>query len=304
MRLSILAVSTAIVLLASCAKKPDGPSASADAALATSPPTKAPDGSKAKPAPVVVSMLAYAYAYEMEAPASRIAGLVAEHQAACAAAGPALCQVTAATLTNDGKDDAHASLQIRAAPAWLTPFRSRLGHDAQKAGGRIVRDHTTTEDLARQITDTQAAIRAKSALRDRLQTMLQTRPGKLEDLLEVEKTLAETQGDLDATQSELAMMQQRVQTSDLTIDYQAKGAFAANGVWRPVADAFGHSTKIFAGTLAMLVTLVVALAPWAAIGGALWWAAHWVRRSRSKRSSALRPIAATAPAIGEPPARP
>jgi hypothetical protein len=234
-------------------------------------------------------MLAYAYAYEMEAPASRIPGLVAEHQAACVAAGPALCQITASTLTNSGKDDAQASLQLRGAPAWLTQFRGRLSHDAQQAGGRVVRDNVTTEDLARQITDIQAAIRAKTALRDRLQTMLETHPGKIDDLLEVEKTLADTQGELDATQSELAMMRQRVETSVVTIDYHAAGAFAAGGAWRPLALALSQSTKLFAGTLAALVAVLVAVAPWAAVTAMAAWLVAWLRRSRAKRPSAGQP---------------
>ena len=84
-----------------------------------------------------------------------------------------------------------------------------------------------SEDLTRQIVDTEAAVRARTALRDRLQAILATRPGKLSDLLEVEKELARVQGELDATQSELAVMRTRVVTSLLTITYSSGASLMA-----------------------------------------------------------------------------
>lgn len=95
-------------------------------------------------------MLAYANAYSVEIPADGVSSLVARHQNACAAVGPAVCQVTGSSLERQGRDRVHATLPLRAAPAWLAGFRGRLAKDAEDPGGRMVQANVSSEDLSRQ----------------------------------------------------------------------------------------------------------------------------------------------------------
>ena len=228
----------AALILVGCSKPASVPPgaipASAVAADAAAPPGAAdkklepPD--KAVP-PVGAPMLAYSYDDGIEAPASGIRALIARHQHACAAAGVAVCQVTGSNIEARGRDSVHATLALRATPAWLARFGDTLTDDATHAGGRLVHATVTSEDLTRQIVDTEAAIRAKTALRDRLQALLETHPGKLSDLLDVETALSDAQDKLDATQSELAVMRERVATSVMTLDYQSTGGMSSVVGW-------------------------------------------------------------------------
>ena len=110
---------------------------------------------------------------------------------------------------------------MRGDPVWLDRFRGGLETDAERVGGKVRVSGTDTEDLTRQVIDTEAAVRAKTVLRDRLQQMLKTRSGKLPELLETEQELARVQGEIDAARSELSVMRARVQTSELRLEYRS-----------------------------------------------------------------------------------
>ena len=224
-------------------------------------------------------MLAYAYRYTIEAPADQVAGLSRRQEQVCVAAGPLVCQVLGSNaVTEDG--EARGSLKLRATSSWIAGFRGRIDADARGAGGRVTGQSVETEDLARSIVDTGAELRGKTLLRDRLEKLLASRPGKLEELLELEKNLAEVQGEIDTTQSELSAMQARVQMSDLSLSFHAKGAVLGPQATAPLGVAFGSFLAHAIGAMALLVTLLSYLLPLVVAAGASWAAVKWVRRRR------------------------
>src|SRR5262249_46573296 len=159
-------------------------------------------------APVIY--LAYSYQMGLEIPSARLTGVMDAHIRACQTAGPRLCQLISSNRSGDPDSSMNGTVDIRGEPNWLRTFMGGIGAQASAAGGRVLSQATTTEDLTRSIVDTQAHLRAQTTLRDRLQTMLQNHPGRLSELLDVERELARVQGDIDSTQSELAVMRTRV----------------------------------------------------------------------------------------------
>jgi hypothetical protein len=204
-------------------------------------------------------MLAYSYNYQIQAAADRARTLMARHRSACQAAGPTQCQVTSANQAASDEDAFNGSLVMRATPSWLDRFRAGIEGDAASVGGRVVSATTESEDLTRSIVDTEATVRAQIALRDRLQQLLTTRQGELSDLLEVERELARVQGEIDARQSELAVMRTRVATSTITLSYGSRGVLARPGVFEPVSDALNGSLHLVAISIAFIISLVSAL---------------------------------------------
>ncbi len=289
----ILLASTALVLLTACSKPAGSDDAAPMAEAAAAPVSKsaaaadATAGSEAAARPAVtIPRLAYSYAYGLEAPARSIRDLVARHEAACQAAGPAVCQLTGAQVSEVGKDRIHGQLSLRATAGWLKVFREGLDAQAKAAGGRIVTANVTSEDLSRQIVDTEAAIRARITLRDRLQTLLANRPGKLADLLEVERELAQVQGEIDATQSQLAEMRGRVATSELRLTYESIGVLAPQGVLAPLKAAVGDVAGIVVMVLAGLLRLAAYLLPIGALAGLAFWLVRGRRTGRAKAPAA------------------
>lgn len=253
----------------------------------------APGPDQRQSVPASVPMLAYSYRYGIEAPPRAVRGLLARHEAACAAAGPTVCQVTSSQVQEYGQDEVRGALTLRAAPAWLKGFRAGLAGEAKSAGGRLAAVNVSSEDLSRQIVDTEAALRAKTTLRDRMQALLADRPGKLGDLIELERELARVQGEIDATQSELALMRTRVATSDVTISYASAGVLAPEGVLAPLSEALSDFLRIIVGTLAVMIRVIAALAPWVlAIGALLWVFRKRLPKIRLRRRKAAEPPAA------------
>ena len=238
------------LVLAACAKpaRYEKYSDEATDAKLVKPAPASPATGASSSATLGVPLLAYDYKYGIEASARRIRVLVSKHAAECAAAGSQVCQMTGSNFDTADKGQLHAALFLRATPQWIAGFRSRLMSDATADGGRLLQATVTSEDLSRQIVDTEATTKAKTELRDRLLSVLASRPGKTADLVETEKALADLQEQLDAANSELGMMRQRVATSGLTIDYQTYDPPFAQTTWSPLRAAL----RGFIGTVASL----------------------------------------------------
>lgn len=109
----------------------------ASAAPAT-PASAAAEQSTTAPAPAPqAARIAYVYRYGLELPVEKAPALMARHEQACTAAGPAVCQVIGSSSSRYGRDQLTAQLEIRATPAFIAAFRRRLAGDAEAAGGRI-----------------------------------------------------------------------------------------------------------------------------------------------------------------------
>ena len=278
MRSRIALCALAALSLAACSKPEERPREASAADAAAAPAADAAGRADQAPLPSLsIPQLAYVYRYALAAPPDGVRALMLRHEQACWAAGPAVCQVTGSTLKEDGPDELTGALSLRARPDWLRTFRQALEADTKAAGGRMVSSDTSSDDLSRQIVDTEAALKAKAVLRDRLRETLRTRPGKARDFFEMEQQLAGVQAEIDAGRSELAMMRTRVATSELRIDYRSEGVLAPHGSLAPLGAAADDVVGIFVGVLAVLIRALALLTPVAGLGALVWWIARGAR---------------------------
>lgn len=231
-------------------------------------------------APAPVRYLAYSYFVGIEAPADRVDSLMQAHIAACTQAGVRVCQVIQSNREGDPQDWVRGQFHLRAEPRWLAQFRAQLDDDAESAGGRIRQETTNTEDLTRAIVDTEARLRASRALRDRLQRLLESRPGRLQDLLEVERELARVQGEIDSIESNLAVMRTRVEMSELTLDYTSRARAVGSNTFEPLGDAFANFLSLVVRGFAGIVTFIAVILPGAIVIGLIAWLVLAIRRRR------------------------
>ena len=235
-----------------------------------------------------VSYLAYAYGMSLELPGDRLIGVMDGHAAACRDAGLRVCQLVGSRRDGDPQDTLSGSLSLRAEPQWLQRFMKSVQSDAIGAAGRVTSQSTTTEDLTRGIVDTEATLRAKRALRDRLQHLLATRPGSLADLLGVERELSRVQAEIDSTESNLTAMRTRVAMSALTIEYGSSARVVAGGTFEPLRLALASFIVAVVDSTATLVTVVGALLPWVVVATlAVWLLIR--RRRRARRATSPEP---------------
>ncbi|HEY2658364.1 MAG TPA: DUF4349 domain-containing protein [Caulobacteraceae bacterium] len=260
------------------------------AAAAEAPDASAEDSAKAvgaaaqkiAPPPVgAVPQLAYSYDYALTVPARRLADLEHQHERACQSAGPAICQILGSDMNKSGDDVTGAHLLLRAAPAWISRFRQSVDGQTRGAGGSVTSSKVESEDLSRSIVDSEAAVRARTTLRDRLQKLLAERPGKLSDVIEAERELAKVQGELDASQSELAVMRARIDMSDLTLEYISTEVIAPGGGGRPLQQAFATFFSNMVGMFSLIVTFFSFALPVLVVFIPIAWLA-WRYRPRRK----------------------
>jgi hypothetical protein len=246
------------------------------------------------PAPVLY--LAYSYAMGLEIPSDRLSGVMDTHIQACTAAGPRLCQLIGSNKSGDPESFMQGYVSLRGEPNWLATFRNGIGAQVDEAGGRVQSSTTNTEDLTRAIVDTEARLRAQTALRDRLQELLRSRPGRLADLLEVERELARVQGEIDAVQSNLAVMRTRVSMSELSINYQSAPRPVGSDTFEPLRNAFANFLGIVVAGFAAIITIIAGLIPFAiVIVPTVWFALRWRRRRGGRFFNRTPPPAAPSP---------
>ncbi|MBS0384569.1 MAG: DUF4349 domain-containing protein [Proteobacteria bacterium] len=233
--------------------------------------------------------LAYSYQMGLEIPSARLAGVMDAHVRACQTAGPRLCQLVGANRSGDPDSAMNGTLDIRGEPNWLRAFMGGVAAQVNAAGGRLLSQATTTEDLTRSIVDTEAHLRAQTALRDRLQQLLQSRPGRLSDLLDVERELARVQGEIDSTQSNLAVMRARVDMSELTITYQSAPRPVGSDTFEPLRQAFANFLSIVVSGFAAVIMLIAGLLPFAVVIVPIVWGLLAWRRRRGGRFFGHRP---------------
>jgi hypothetical protein len=249
-----------------------------------------PNGGGAPPG--AAPLMAYTYGWNFAVPTGEMARLLAAHKKLCEDAGSAKCYVTNSNLDAIGKEGAHGFLSMRAAETWVRDFEKGVDDGLKPFGGSVYSNNRSAEELTAQIVDTEARLKSMVAYRDSLQAMLESKPGKLGDLLEIQQTLAQAQGDIDSRQSVLAALKLRVSMSVLNFGYQPEYAAASESIWRPLGEAFGDFVPAFARTLADIVRLVAALLPVLIFGGlaimAVFALLRW-RGGRKKSASATPP---------------
>ncbi len=257
--------------------------------VAAAPPVAAsaarPNAPAVKPGPLKLTapQLAYDYNYAVQAPPAAVPMLVRMHEDACAAAGATVCQVVGADTRQEGKDDVAGRLEIRAAPEWIKGFRARIEEDVKAAHGTLSSSAVGTEDLSRSIVDTEAALRAKKTLRDRMQNLLATHKGKLDDLVELEQQVANVQGEIDAAQSELEVMKTRVVTAKLVVEYRSTATLAPGSAFGRLDRAVHGFTGHVMDGLAFFVAALSYLLPFGLAFAAALAVHRWNRKRKAPR---------------------
>lgn len=234
---------------------------------------------------VAQQYIAYSHSVGMRLPVAAIEPTLQGHIDACNKAGPTVCMVTNSWMNAYSEDEASASLNLRATPAWIDQFLNGVEAEAKAAKGEITNRQTTAEDLTVSIIDTDARLKAQQTLQARLEQLLADRPGKLGELLETERELARVNGEIDSLKSTLAALRLRVSMSQLSIGYETKRNPVSQGALEPLARAFGDFFYNLSSALAAVITAFAVGLPWLILIGVfvwIWLKLIWPRIRRKK----------------------
>ncbi len=222
--------------------------------------------------PVSIPKLTYAFDYGFRLAGAQIAPLQQQHADMCEAQGPYVCRIVSLTRSGEEADEIAGELKLAVASDKARGFGALLAASAEAAEADTFRANIQGEDLSKSIVDTEARLRSRVALRDRLMEVLETRRGKVEELVEAERQVAAVNEEIDQAKSWLTEQQGRVAFSTMTLTYES--ATPGGSFLRPVETALGSLGAIF-GVLASVLIVLGALAVPVLAGV---WALRAVRR--------------------------
>ena len=231
--------------------------------------------------PVNLPRMAYIYSYGFSMPGADIADLQQRHADMCEAAGPYSCQIL--SLSHSGEEDGYATgrLELAVVADKARSFASELSSVAERAGGEQVTADIKGEDLAKQMVDTEARLRSRTELRDRMMEVLRTRKGDVAELVEAERQVARINEEIDQARSWMKEMQGRVAYTRVNLDYRSTTPPASDFL-SPVEGALGSVGSIMGTIMALMVYLLAVGLP---IGLAVWGVHRMARRFGFKEPS-------------------
>lgn len=286
-----LLVSGATFILAGCSQAPDnamssemsGETVNAQAVTADSQPVAdIADGTDPAIAqrdaiPANTPQLAYEYGLSYRLGSAEITKLMRSHASLCEQQGPNTCRIVGMDMSGDVEQDSiHGTLQLAVAANRARSVTAKLDEAASRSDAKQAGATITSEDVSKLIVDTQARIRAREELRDRLMEVLKTRKGSIKELVEAERSVAAVNEELDQAKSWLAETQGRVAYSKVSIDY-APATAATSDFTAPIANAVGSLGSILGGLVAVLIVLLAIGLPIGAIIAGVMWVRRRVR---------------------------
>ena len=217
--------------------------------------------------PVAMPKMAYVYDYGYRLAGDRIAGLQQKHADMCAAMGPYSCQIVSLSHSGAEAELVNGKLELAVVADKARDFGKRLSGAASEAEAEEIASTIQGEDLSKAIVDTEARLRSRTVLRDRLMEVLRTRRGTVAELVEAERGVAQVNQEIDQARSWLEEMKGRVAYSRIAIAYESNVA-ASGGFIAPVRSAFSSLGSLMGVMLAALIYILAVAGPlaFAALG--------------------------------------
>jgi hypothetical protein len=248
----------------------------AEAASADDAASAPPSGSTGLPEltalEVTIPKLAYVYDYAFRTDGQALGNLQRRHADLCEQQGSTSCRILGMTKSGEDAEEMTGELQLAVASTHARAFGALIEKEAEAADAQQIAAEISTEDVSRAMIDTEAQLRARTELRDRLVQILRTRTGSVEELVAAERNVAQVNQEIDKARSWLREMQGRVAYSRVNIRYES-GAPVANDFLAPIQAAAGSLGSILGFVIGALIVLGAVLVPL----GALVWLARWFR---------------------------
>ncbi len=238
--------------------------------------------------PVSLPQLAYIYDYEWQMPAADIGKLQRRHASLCEQQGPSSCQILGMNKSGADADEVSGLLQLAVASRQARAFGALLEDEAEDAGAETLSAEIASEELSKKLVDTEARLRSRTELRDRLQDVLRSRKGSVEELVEAERSVAQVNEEIDQARSWMKEMEGRIAYSRINIRYET-GVPVTSDFLAPVTSAVGSLGSVLGYLAAFLILLGAVVGPIAA----LVWAGGRVNRYFSKPNAAPEVLEAT-----------
>ncbi|HEY2352282.1 MAG TPA: DUF4349 domain-containing protein [Candidatus Acidoferrum sp.] len=200
------------------------------------------------------------------------------------------CEVVSSNMISGAEDSVpSAKVVLRVAPQDANKLFNQL-----RQFGKIAQHTTQREDKTTAVIDTEARIKNLATFRDNLRAMLAKPSARVEDLIQIQQQLMETQSQLDSETAQRKVLANETEKIAVEVTFRVQYPAGSSTGFRQVWSALRESVSVLAGSIAALITVVVAVVPWLILIVPLCWLARtfW-RRSRRNRAVAQPSAAIT-----------
>ena len=230
--------------------------------------------------PGPVRHIAVTRSLALRMPANEVAAIQQKHLAECAKLG---CTVLESYLNrlNDGRTSGRVS--VRLTPDRYPDFAAVITAPPVE----VVTQSERAEDMTVAVLDVDKRIEVKTALRDRLSTMLRDPATKsAADLAAIEKELAQAQGDIEAAIAQRDYLRTITETVRVDITYDGRPGVVGGYDLSPIKRAADGIGQTLITSLASLIITLTAAVPWLPLVVLLVWGIRrGLRRWRAQRAS-------------------
>ncbi|MDP9892772.1 hypothetical protein J2W32_000783 [Variovorax boronicumulans] len=197
--------------------------------------------------------------------------------------GTLQCELLSSSLLRETpQQPGNAMLEMRVVPADVDKLLSGLAGVA-----KVVSQNTTSEDKTAEVIDVEARIKNRIEFRDSLRLMLRDTVTKrtMADLLAIQRTLSDTQAELDAIATQRKVLEQQTSKQHIQIQFTPSRTLVQGGrSYNPMVRALREAGSVLAESVGVLITFLAAVLPWLLLVGLpLAWLVRLVwRRRRAK----------------------
>ena len=197
--------------------------------------------------------------------------------------GTLQCELLSSSLLRETpQQPGNAMLEMRVAPADVDRLLGGLAGVA-----RVVSQNTTSEDKTAEVIDVEARIRNRIEFRDSLRLMLRDTVTKrtMADLLAIQRTLSDTQAELDAIATQRKVLEQQTSKQHIQVQFTPARTLVQGGrSYNPMMRALREAGSVLAESVGALITFLAAVLPWLLLVGLpLAWLVRLLwRRRRTK----------------------
>ena len=199
----------------------------------------------------------------VEVPPEQLADAWARMRDLC---GTLQCELLSSSLLRETpQQPGNAQLEMRVLPADADKLLGGLANV-----GKVVSHITTSEDKTAEVIDVEARIRNRTEFRDSLRVMLRDTVTRrtMADLLAIQRTLSDTQAELDAMATQRKVLGQETSKQHIQIQFMPKRALVRGGEsYSPMAKALRNAGTVLAESVGALITFVAAVLPWVLLIG-------------------------------------
>jgi hypothetical protein len=215
--------------------------------------------------------LAYEHQASVRLPVADMPERVAAVRDACLAGKHGKCTVLGEEMRSG--EYPSASLVLRVVPAGVEPL---LGLASQ--GGEVAQRSTRAEDLAVAVHDTSLRKTRLRIQHQRLLELMARDDASAQDLIAINRELADIEATLQQAEQEAAQQQLRISTNLLTLSFGANRLTASTS---ELGRSFDSVVSVLDHSAAVLVMIVVAMLPFAVLGVVIYLLVRtWRRRRR------------------------